>query len=550
MIAAKILKKTELLELPVDLELPQGVLDLLNDRMRRIRSRLSEHAYAIEGSGTPVVLTGTHFERVNTYLAKKYALNTLFWETDRKLLYMVGLLGKVKVWYYRLGLSRGLQGARYTDLKITDAGLPYEATDWKVTWRWTGTTWEYASGVLEATLADMPTGLTAADAGLLWALTTGTAAVDYFHTLRWTGSAWEVAPTEHLGGYFQDYLKPPTEPGWLLADGAATKYLDILADKTVTPASPTVLNLPNAAAVGQSVIITGATGAWDGLNATFVVSARTATTITIPFDSHLLSSPITGSPLIEVNIVLPDLTLGISRVGGSGSDAAPWWENPTPAAPTSWWKVAQTSDHNLLGMSEDFAPGYNGWGEEPDPFWFTITPDDALDPDGNLTADKIENLTKEAAYLWYTFGVVTELDVCFSVWLKAVTGTYKLKIAIAALPDRDIVAYSDELTLTTDWQKFSVWLKPPVVGNRLSAYSLAATIGGSDAAGDDYYEIEVGAFHVWGAQVNLGTAPGTYVKTTGAPIITGWVDSMGGSIAQTPNAPVEGELSVMPFFRQ
>lgn len=74
---------------------------------------------------------------------------------------------------------------------------------------------------------------------------------------------------------------------------------------TVTPASPTVLSVPNEVQIGQSVTISGATGAWIGLNATFVVSARTSGSITVPFNSTALASPITGIPLALFNLPRP-----------------------------------------------------------------------------------------------------------------------------------------------------------------------------------------------------------------------------------------------------
>jgi hypothetical protein len=156
------------------------------------------------------------------------------------------------------------------------------------------------------TLAQVPTTLTVADAGFLFWITTGTGGVAYNHIIEWDGSSWRAAAGEQLGGYFTEYCKLPTEPGWQLADGSVTTYLDILVNKVIAPNSPTILNIPNATQAAYTVRISGATGEWVGLNGAHVVSECTSATITIPFDSNPFSSPITGSPLIEVQTLLPD----------------------------------------------------------------------------------------------------------------------------------------------------------------------------------------------------------------------------------------------------
>jgi hypothetical protein len=79
-----------------------------------------------------------------------------------------------------------------------------------------------------------------------------------------------------------------------------------LVSPTVTPWTPTTtLNVANQAVAGQSVTLRGATGAWAGLNGTYLVNSRTDTTLVIAFDSHLLTSPITGTVYAEFNCPRP-----------------------------------------------------------------------------------------------------------------------------------------------------------------------------------------------------------------------------------------------------
>lgn len=80
--------------------------------------------------------------------------------------------------------------------------------------------WVYASGIMRAALASLPTvGLS--DAGLLWWVT------DYTHLLRWNGTAWEFA--DEPGGYIAGRVVAPDGTGWQLCDGSGTTYLQVAA---------------------------------------------------------------------------------------------------------------------------------------------------------------------------------------------------------------------------------------------------------------------------------------------------------------------------------
>jgi hypothetical protein len=252
------LRKNDLLEMPPELNLDETVRATLNQRLLHVKGRLAEHATAFED--LVVHLSGTHFERVNLHQAKKYPVDSTFWETDRASFYVVGMYGAIKVWLYEDGLARGLRADRYTDLTIHDANFRYYATDNYVTYRWSGTAWEpvpmigvvavdthanrlakypatdfptashflesdrgvlyrntgsawvYESGIMRtATIADKPTALGTNDTGFLWFT------ADYKHTWRWLGSAWTYE--DDPSGVFL-YTDSDPGAGYHLCDGS------------------------------------------------------------------------------------------------------------------------------------------------------------------------------------------------------------------------------------------------------------------------------------------------------------------------------------------
>jgi hypothetical protein len=135
----------------------------------------------------------------------------------------------------------------------TDRGLTYQIEN---------RVWTYAGGIYKATFANAPTGLAAADTGLLWNVS------DYAHLLRWTGSGWEFV--DAMGGYVEWRVVAPDGNGWQLCDGSATKYLHIAAG-AVSEVSYTTLNLAgNPAYLKMGNAYSGA------INAAGVINANSA----------------------------------------------------------------------------------------------------------------------------------------------------------------------------------------------------------------------------------------------------------------------------------
>lgn len=136
----------------------------------------------------------THANRLAKYLASNFQLGSIFWETDRTVIYVL-----------------------------------------------TSGAWTYAAGVMQATQATLPTDLGAADVGLLVNVK------DYGHLLMWSGSAWGWAPGD-AGSAMMGLFDFPPNTGWARYQGQSVNYL--LSTGALAEAS-----LPNLA--GMPVVIAG-----------------------------------------------------------------------------------------------------------------------------------------------------------------------------------------------------------------------------------------------------------------------------------------------------
>jgi hypothetical protein len=89
---------------------------------------------SVGGSGT---LVDTHANRLAIYPAAKYQLGTLFYETDRTVLYV----NSSSVWTFAAGLNENVFASRPTGLGVADASFLFLATDTSTLYAWTGTAW-------------------------------------------------------------------------------------------------------------------------------------------------------------------------------------------------------------------------------------------------------------------------------------------------------------------------------------------------------------------------------------------------------------------------
>lgn len=137
------------------------------------------------------ILQDTHANRIALYPAPNF-INSAFYETDRKLLYVSSASSGTYVWQYVAGVSVDTHANRWADLTTTDVGVFYVENDRNnIVYYWTGTAWTYFSGIWSRTKAQVIAGLglTTVDNGLLILQT------DELALFKWSGTALTLLAT-------------------------------------------------------------------------------------------------------------------------------------------------------------------------------------------------------------------------------------------------------------------------------------------------------------------------------------------------------------------
>jgi hypothetical protein len=162
------------------------------------------------------------------------------------------------------------------------------------------------------------------------------------------------------------------------------------------------------------------------------------------------------------------------------------------------------SSYNLLLQSEDFSTTWLGSA--------AVTTNTADSPFGELSADTL-TYNSVGSNRYQNVTTASSTTYTFSVWMRAVTGTFELKLSRTNAISWTGATVSDPITLTTEWQR----------------YSLTFTTGASDTAsglviGDEgltaYNLPATGSIYAWGAQLEKGTYAGDYAKTEGSAAST------------------------------
>jgi len=120
-----------------------------------------------------VVSQGTHVQRVGGVPPTSAQIGTLYFETDRHVLYIVSPVSGTPVYVFVAGVYSDVRANVPTDLGLNDDGFIFEV-------------------------------------------------LDYSHTAIWDGTAWRL--TDGGGGYIVDAVAP-LMTGWQLCDGTVTDYI-------------------------------------------------------------------------------------------------------------------------------------------------------------------------------------------------------------------------------------------------------------------------------------------------------------------------------------
>jgi len=159
---------------------------------------------------------------------------------------------------------------------------------------------------------------------------------------------------------------------------------------------------------------------------------------------------------------------------------------------------------NICLRSEAFDNGV--WATEGGYFNpVVVTPNTTVAPDGNTTADTLTSSTvpagcrqiiAEAANTTYTFSVWVKTGTLAASNIFLIVDTTLAGVHVAT------IGFSNLTTATAAWQRFSITVTTPAAGFD----SLAVGLDFSGA----------GTTFVWGAQLEVGSAPTSYIATGAA----------------------------------
>lgn len=165
------------------------------------------------------IICDYHAQRAN-FKASDYPDGAIFYEIDRTVVYITGLLGVRDRWQYIAGIFHSISADRPLDLTIDEDlqflwhnqtdGITYMGIDVAFSFQF-----QYYYGIQSDTLASIPTP-NPWDIGFLFS------ANDFLHTYRWDGSGWNWTIGDGgscwIAGF--PFAPPGGADAWALCDGS------------------------------------------------------------------------------------------------------------------------------------------------------------------------------------------------------------------------------------------------------------------------------------------------------------------------------------------
>lgn len=258
---AALITPTPSVRIPTLGDLVAKLAPLLRDQLQAPGQTPLNLTALLPSQGQAVLLEDTHANRLTLYPASNYSVGTVFYETDRTIVYAVTSSSGTLVWTYIVGVHDDVLASIPTDLSTNDAGFLFEVTN-------------------------------------------------YDHILQWTGSAWTWGPGEVGSGYYILYEAAPNSVGassWQICDGSTVARLN--ADGTTT--NVTVPDVSTAVYL-KAGTVSAAVAASSGLT-TSVSGGTPAGTVSQPtFTGNAVAAASTAA---TPDLVAPDTTAtGVSPV--------------------------------------------------------------------------------------------------------------------------------------------------------------------------------------------------------------------------------------------
>lgn len=193
-------------------------------------------------------------------------------------------------------------------------------------------------------------------------------------------------------------------------------------------------------------------------------------------------SPTTNQPITNYIPVLQTAAANVARF------------DHNPVTGESLGLLIEEQRTNLLTYSEQFN---NAVWVKPD---VTVTANSVISPDGTLSGDLVKTTAVNSPSPSRVTSAVTSAGVTYtySVWLRADTTQSK----IIQIPSADYAIYlaTKNIVVTTEWQRFEI----SFTGQAGAIWHRSASVGET--------------FYIWGAQLEAGAFPTSYIKTEASQV--------------------------------